>query len=99
AAAGVDAIGLNFWPGTPRRIDFEAARAIVAAVPPMVVVVGLFVDPAAAGVLPRVRAPLHEGDRREGRRRFAKMRRTIRGRGGPDLRRPRARRPARRHRA
>jgi phosphoribosylanthranilate isomerase len=50
AAAGVDAIGLNFWPGTPRRIDFEAARAIVAAVPPMVVVVGLFVDPAAADV-------------------------------------------------
>jgi phosphoribosylanthranilate isomerase len=44
---GADAIGLNFWPGTPRRVDFERARAIVAALPPFVARVGLFVDPSS----------------------------------------------------
>jgi phosphoribosylanthranilate isomerase len=48
--AGADAIGVNFWPGTPRRVDFATARAIVATLPPTVVVVGLFVDPAAGDV-------------------------------------------------
>ena len=50
AAAGADAIGLNFWAGTPRRVDIAAARAIVAALPPFVTVVGLFVDPEPAAV-------------------------------------------------
>ena len=45
ARAGADAIGLNFWPGTPRRVSFEQARAIAAALPAFVTVVGLFVDP------------------------------------------------------
>ena len=45
AQAGADAIGLNFWPGTPRRVSFEQARAIAAALPAFVSVVGLFVDP------------------------------------------------------
>jgi phosphoribosylanthranilate isomerase len=45
AAAGADAIGLNFWPGTPRRVAVDVARAIVAALPPFVTRVGLFVDP------------------------------------------------------
>jgi phosphoribosylanthranilate isomerase len=44
---GADAIGLNFWPGTPRRVDFDRAREIVAALPPFVARVGLFVDPAS----------------------------------------------------
>jgi phosphoribosylanthranilate isomerase len=48
--AGAHAVGLVFWPGTPRRIDVAAARAIVAALPPMVSVVGLFVDPTADDV-------------------------------------------------
>ncbi|MBS0321233.1 MAG: phosphoribosylanthranilate isomerase [Proteobacteria bacterium] len=48
--AGADAIGLNFWPGTPRRVELAAAEAIVAALPPFVSVVGLFVDPDAAAV-------------------------------------------------
>jgi phosphoribosylanthranilate isomerase len=43
--AGADAIGLVFWPGTPRKVEFEQARAIAAAVPAFVTVVGLFVDP------------------------------------------------------
>ena len=45
AHAGADAIGLNFWRGTPRRIDPRRARTIVAAMPPFVTTVGLFVDP------------------------------------------------------
>ena len=45
ARAGADAIGLNFWAGTPRRVSAEQARAIAAALPAFVTVVGLFVDP------------------------------------------------------
>ena len=45
ARAGADAIGLVFWAGSPRNVAFDAARAIAAAVPPFVSVVGLFVDP------------------------------------------------------
>lgn len=50
ARAGADAIGVIFWNGTPRGVDAALARAIVAALPPMVGVVGLFVDPAPADV-------------------------------------------------
>jgi phosphoribosylanthranilate isomerase len=46
ARAGADAIGVVFWRGTPRAVTFERARAIMAAVPAFVSVVGLFVDPA-----------------------------------------------------
>lgn len=45
AQAGADAIGLIFWPGTPRAVTCAQARAIVAKLPPFVTVVGLFVDP------------------------------------------------------
>jgi len=45
ARAGADAIGLVFWAGTPRCVNFEQARAIVSALPAFVTVVGLFVDP------------------------------------------------------
>ncbi len=45
--AGADAIGLNFWKGTPRRVDFEVARGIARALPATVSVVALFVDPDA----------------------------------------------------
>ena len=50
ARAGADAIGLNFWPGTPRCVNFEQARAIVATLPAFVTVVGLFVDPKPEAV-------------------------------------------------
>jgi phosphoribosylanthranilate isomerase len=50
AHAGADAIGLVFWPGTPRKVEFEQARAIAAAVPAFVTVVGLFVDPQPEAV-------------------------------------------------
>lgn len=45
-AAGADAIGLVFYAPSPRNVSLEQARAIIAAVPPFVTVVGLFVDPA-----------------------------------------------------
>ena len=50
AEAGVDAIGLVFWPGTPRVVSPDAAREIVAMVPPYLTVVGLFVDPEPSTV-------------------------------------------------
>ena len=50
AHAGADAIGLVFWPGTPRKVEFGQARAIAAAVPAFVTVVGLFVDPQPEAV-------------------------------------------------
>lgn len=42
--AGADAIGLIFWPGSRRAIDVERARAITRELPPLVSVVGVFVD-------------------------------------------------------
>jgi phosphoribosylanthranilate isomerase len=50
AHAGADAIGLVFWPGTPRCVSADQARAIANALPPFVTVVGLFVDPVADAV-------------------------------------------------
>jgi phosphoribosylanthranilate isomerase len=43
AEAGADAIGLNFA-DSPRRINPERAAEIVAALPPLVTPVGIFVD-------------------------------------------------------
>lgn len=50
AAAGAHAIGLVFHPASPRYVTAAQARDIVAALPPLVSVVGLFVD-AAEGVI------------------------------------------------
>ncbi len=47
AALGVDAIGLVFYAPSPRAVDIAAAQAIVAALPPFVSSVGLFVDASA----------------------------------------------------
>lgn len=44
AAAGADAIGLVFYPKSPRYVLAEQAAAIVAALPPFVDAVGLFVN-------------------------------------------------------
>ncbi len=48
--AGADAIGLVFWPGTPRVVRAQQARAIVDALPAYMTIVGLFVDPEPAAV-------------------------------------------------
>ncbi|MEP7206567.1 MAG: phosphoribosylanthranilate isomerase [Casimicrobiaceae bacterium] len=50
ARAGADAVGFVFWPGTPRRVDPRVARDILAALPPFITAVGLFVDPSEAEV-------------------------------------------------
>ncbi|HSQ81021.1 MAG TPA: phosphoribosylanthranilate isomerase [Casimicrobiaceae bacterium] len=50
AHAGADAIGVVFWPGTPRVVSHQQARAIAGALPVFVTVVGLFVDPDPAAV-------------------------------------------------
>jgi phosphoribosylanthranilate isomerase len=44
AAAGADAIGLNFYAQSPRCVTVAAAAAIAAALPPHVCRVGVFVD-------------------------------------------------------
>lgn len=49
-AAGVDAIGLIFVEQSPRYLDPERAREIVASLPPFVEAVGVFVDQEAAVV-------------------------------------------------
>jgi len=46
AALGVDAIGLVFYAPSPRAVTVEQASAVVAALPPFVTVVGLFVNAA-----------------------------------------------------
>ena len=47
-AHGATAIGFIFWPKSPRAIDPEQARAIVAELPDRVVAVGVFVNESAA---------------------------------------------------
>ena len=50
ARAGADAIGFVFFTASPRAVGVDAARAIGAALPPFVSVVGLFVDPEPEAV-------------------------------------------------
>ncbi|MCQ4325223.1 phosphoribosylanthranilate isomerase [Stutzerimonas stutzeri] len=44
AEAGADAIGLVFYAHSPRAVSVQQARAIIAALPPFVTTVGLFVN-------------------------------------------------------
>jgi len=46
AALGVDAVGLVFYPPSPRALSPRQAAEVVPALPPRVSRVGLFVDPA-----------------------------------------------------
>jgi phosphoribosylanthranilate isomerase len=50
AESGADAIGLVFYASSPRSVSLDQACAIIAATPPFVTVVGLFVDPAQGEV-------------------------------------------------
>jgi phosphoribosylanthranilate isomerase len=47
ARAGADAIGLVFYPPSPRAVDIDTAAKIARALPPFVSCVGLFVDATA----------------------------------------------------
>jgi len=57
AQAGAGAIGVNFWAGSKRFVgdDDEAAR-VLAAIPPGVLKVGVFVNASAAEVAAKARA-------------------------------------------
>ncbi|MCX7185044.1 MAG: phosphoribosylanthranilate isomerase [Nitrosospira sp.] len=50
AHLGTDAIGLVFWPQSARSITPARAREIVAALPPFISSVGVYVDPEAEWV-------------------------------------------------
>ncbi|HUW50791.1 MAG TPA: phosphoribosylanthranilate isomerase [Sulfuricella sp.] len=50
AHAGADAIGLVFYPPSPRYVSVAQAAVVARALPPFVTTVGLFVNPAAAEV-------------------------------------------------
>lgn len=51
AALGASAIGLIFWPRSARVVDVDTARTVVAALPPFVTPVGVFVNPTREEVL------------------------------------------------
>lgn len=50
AASGADAIGLVFYPASPRAVTAQQAAEIVAVLPPFITTVGLFVDEPASQV-------------------------------------------------
>jgi phosphoribosylanthranilate isomerase len=50
ARAGADAIGLVFYPPSPRCLSLDWARQLASEVPPFVSTVALFVNPPAADV-------------------------------------------------
>lgn len=54
-AAGVDALGVIFAPGSKRRVDVAQALRVLAPVGPFVARVGVFVDASVAEVLEAVR--------------------------------------------
>jgi len=54
---GADAIGLVFYPPSPRAVTLEQARGIVTGLPPFVTVTALFVD-AAEGEIRQVLSAL-----------------------------------------
>jgi phosphoribosylanthranilate isomerase len=56
ARQGADAIGLVFYPASPRHVSAARAREIIQALPPFVTTVGLFVNATAQ----TVRDILHE---------------------------------------
>ncbi|RMH17982.1 MAG: phosphoribosylanthranilate isomerase [Gammaproteobacteria bacterium] len=51
ARLGADAIGLVFYPESPRYVSLEQARQIIAVLPPFVSVVALFVDASLEKIL------------------------------------------------
>ncbi|HRF04832.1 phosphoribosylanthranilate isomerase [Accumulibacter sp.] len=58
--AGADALGLVFYPPSPRFVDLPTAAALAAVVPPFISIVGLFVNAEAAQVRATLAAlPIH----------------------------------------
>lgn len=54
--SGADMLGLNFYPRSPRFLDMNSAREVVATLPATARVIGVFVDPDEAEVLRAVGA-------------------------------------------
>lgn len=50
ALAGADAIGLVFYPPSPRNVDISTANRIIELLPPFITRVGLFVDAADSDI-------------------------------------------------
>jgi phosphoribosylanthranilate isomerase len=50
ARAGADALGLVFYAASPRCVDIATAKKIIAALPPFITTVGLFVNAKAGDV-------------------------------------------------
>ncbi len=59
AALGADALGFVLWPRSPRAVAVSRLREIVAALPPFVTPVGVFVDPEPDDVLEAWTAGMH----------------------------------------
>ena len=69
ARAGADAIGLVFYPPSPRFLGLDQARELRNVLPPFVMPVALFVNPAAAevaAVVERVRPTMLQFHGEEG---------------------------------
>jgi len=56
AEAGADMIGLMFYDGSPRHVTLAQAAEIVRILPPFVLRVGVFVNPAEAHVMEAIAA-------------------------------------------
>jgi phosphoribosylanthranilate isomerase len=71
AMLGADAIGINFYPGSPRCVSPEIANFILRELPPFVEAVGVFVDQPLAQLFPllnqlgRIRMIQMHGSQRE----------------------------------
>jgi phosphoribosylanthranilate isomerase len=78
ARLGVDAVGLVFYPNSPRNVGVDQARELVAALPAFVTVTALFLDPGREDVqrvLDKVRVEIlqfHGGEPAEFCRSFAR---------------------------
>ena len=49
--AGANAVGLNFYPKSPRFLSLEAARLIAHSLPDSILKVGVFVEPSSEDLL------------------------------------------------
>lgn len=55
AALGADAVGLNFYPLSPRYVDLAAAAGILSRLPPAIEAVGVFVNQTLTEMVEAVR--------------------------------------------
>jgi phosphoribosylanthranilate isomerase len=55
---GADAIGLNFYPASPRYVNLERARAILEVLPPFLEAVGVFANQTVAAAIQQTINPL-----------------------------------------